>query len=211
MGKIPQGILGGVSGKIGGVVGSSWKGINVLKTLPLSVANPKTAKQIKQRTMFGNSVKFSKQLLGTVIKPLWDRFADRQSGFNAFISTNINHFDGKVSPAPGSGFQMSKGKMIATPAITHSVDDTQELTITWDNALKGNYQQNDDEMYIVAFKPANELAEGVSQAAQRNDGTVSVNLSDMFEDGDTYVVQFCFKRADGTIVSAPTEVTGTVT
>ena len=41
MAIISQGILGGISGKIGNVVGGSWKGIDYLRIMPASVANPK--------------------------------------------------------------------------------------------------------------------------------------------------------------------------
>ena len=50
MGKISQGILGGVSGKVGNVVGGSWKGIDYLKIMPASVANPQTPAQMDQRS-----------------------------------------------------------------------------------------------------------------------------------------------------------------
>ena len=39
MGVISQGILGGVSGKVGNVVGASWKGIDYLRIKPSNVAN----------------------------------------------------------------------------------------------------------------------------------------------------------------------------
>ena len=42
MGKINQGILGGVSGQVGNVIGGTWKGIDYLRIKPSSVANPKT-------------------------------------------------------------------------------------------------------------------------------------------------------------------------
>jgi hypothetical protein len=40
MGKISKGILGGFSGKIGNVVGATWKGIDYMRIMPASVANP---------------------------------------------------------------------------------------------------------------------------------------------------------------------------
>jgi hypothetical protein len=40
MGKINQGILGGFSGKVGNVVGGSWKGIEYMRVIPASIANP---------------------------------------------------------------------------------------------------------------------------------------------------------------------------
>ena len=45
MGTIKRGILGGFKNKVGSVIGSSWKGIDTMRSMPLSVANPNTAKQ----------------------------------------------------------------------------------------------------------------------------------------------------------------------
>ena len=77
MGKIKSGIFSGVSGKVGGLIGSSWKGIAYLKQMPQSVANPQTAKQVAQRTKMANVVAFSLAILSTIIKPLWERGAKR--------------------------------------------------------------------------------------------------------------------------------------
>ena len=52
MGKIKQGILGGFRGKVGTVVGASWKGIAYMRGLPQSIKNPKTAAQQAQRAFF---------------------------------------------------------------------------------------------------------------------------------------------------------------
>ena len=48
MGKIAQGILGGLSGKVGNVIGGSWKGIDYIRIKPSSVANPRTVGQVNQ-------------------------------------------------------------------------------------------------------------------------------------------------------------------
>ena len=58
MGKISQGVLGGFSGKIGNVVGGSWKGIDYMRIKPASVANPRTAAQVDQRSKFSIVLNF---------------------------------------------------------------------------------------------------------------------------------------------------------
>ena len=52
MGTIKKGVLGGFSGKVGTVVGASWKGIDYIRSLPASVKNPRTEGQVTQRTKF---------------------------------------------------------------------------------------------------------------------------------------------------------------
>lgn len=68
MGKIKSGIFGGVSGKVGNLTGSSWKGIPVIKSRPQSVAYPATTGQVAQTTKMSAIVSFSKQILSGWIK-----------------------------------------------------------------------------------------------------------------------------------------------
>jgi hypothetical protein len=52
MGTIKKGILGGFSGKVGTVVGASWRGISYMRSLPQKVRNPRTQGQRSQRNKF---------------------------------------------------------------------------------------------------------------------------------------------------------------
>ena len=92
MAIIKRGILGGFSNKIGNVVGTSWKGISVMRSLPQSVHNPKTEAQEEQRTNFAVASKLGSQLLDTVIKPFWDKRAIRMSGYNLWVQKNLDHW-----------------------------------------------------------------------------------------------------------------------
>jgi hypothetical protein len=206
MGKIPQGILGGVSGSVGGVVGTSWKGINVIKTKPLTVANPRTAGQVAQRTKFGNVTKFSSQILATFIKPLWDRFASRQSGYNAFIAENISLFENE-SPADSDVIVASKGKMSSTSLSSATyVAATGNFECSFADESGEGYKLSDDEIYVFGFKPGNELADGVKSGNIREDGEVSVFLDFGAEAGDTCNFYVAFRRLDGTVVSDSSKV-----
>ena len=62
MGKYNKGILGSFTGQVGTVVGSSWKGIEVMKSRNKTRKKPPTARQIAQRARFS--------FVGTFIKPL---------------------------------------------------------------------------------------------------------------------------------------------
>ena len=92
MAIIKRGILGGFSNKIGNVVGTSWKGISVMRSLPQSVHNPKTEAQVEQRTNFAVASKLGSQLLDAVIKPFWDKRAIRMSGYNLWLQKNLDHW-----------------------------------------------------------------------------------------------------------------------
>ena len=71
MGTIKKGIMGGFSGKVGNIVGASWKGIAYIRSLPASVHNPRTEKQVTQRNKFsliGRLTKFCDPYLPSLTK-----------------------------------------------------------------------------------------------------------------------------------------------
>jgi len=82
MGTIKKGILGGFSGKVGTVVGSSWKGIAYMKSLPLSVKNPRTEAQVSNRAKF-LLVQSTLQSMSELLRTGWKLYAQHQSPFNA--------------------------------------------------------------------------------------------------------------------------------
>lgn len=131
MGVIKQGILGGFSGKVANVVGSSWKGIAVLKSLPLSVANPQTAGQQAQRGAMTTIVAASRLLLAALLQPYWNPFAQRMSGYNAFVQENIATFTtaGFTTFADFFSTRGSLLNVIVTTAVADDSDNT--VTISW--------------------------------------------------------------------------------
>ncbi|NJL77434.1 MAG: hypothetical protein HC892_22760 [Saprospiraceae bacterium] len=199
MAIIKQGILGGIQNKIGNVVGTSWKGISVIKSLPVSVANPKTAAQVAQRDRFTAAVKFASEILGTVIKPLWDRFSQRQSGYNAFVSANIANFEGVILET-SENLIISRGKMAATPMSDAEVrKEGGIVTITWVDDSGQGFKQATDLAYAVAYNRATAEATGTGGTVTRADGTISFVMNgDPIDGVDLYLA---FRRADGTIVS----------
>lgn len=201
MGKLLQGILGGVSGKVGNVVGSSWKGIPIIKAKPLSVANPRSAGQVAQRSKLTNAVWFSAFILSTVIKPLWDRFAQQKSGYNAFISANIDLFDAKV-PSPVSDLVISNGKMAPT-ALTSAVASATSNTIEidWDNDSGSGLKLATDIPFVVAVNETQENVVGMELPVTRADGASSGDVMIDMESGDVVHAYLAFRRADGTVVS----------
>lgn len=201
MSVIKRGILGGFSGKIANVVGSSWKGISVMKSLPLSVANPRTAKQVTQRTKFSRVVAFALAILSTVIKPLWDRFAQGQSGFNAFVSENLALFAAGALPAPLANLKISVGRMdeTAISAITKASAST--LKVDWIDDTGEGFKLEDDIPLLVVINETTGSVKGYNViAAAREDATITVTVEGATSTS-AYSCYLAFRRADGTVVS----------
>jgi hypothetical protein len=139
MAIINQGILGGLSGKVGTVIGGSWKGINYVRSKPVSFHDKKSNAQISQRNHFGDLAKFSVQLLPGWIKPMWDSFSKKKSGYNNFIASN------KSVPTPITLDSISQMKF-AVPMMTKS-------------NIAGCMAVNRDSDYFISVTDSDDLAD----------------------------------------------------
>lgn len=84
MAKIPAGILGAITGKVGNVVGASWKGIAYIREYVIP-ANPNTDAQKAERDLFRDIVSLASALLGPVLQVFVDPFLRAQSAWAYFI------------------------------------------------------------------------------------------------------------------------------
>ena len=201
MARLSQGILGGVLGKIGNVVGSSWKGIAVIKSKPLSVANPRTTKQVAQRTKMTNVVVFAQSILASVIKPLNDRFAQQASGFNDFVRRNIALFT-NVTPSPASNLQISSGQMDQvdpTSAVCNAGDAF--VTVSFPTSFSDAFSASDDLVYAVVMNENTGIIGSNGGSVIRSAGEIVVSRLGLTTAGDVLHIWLAFRRADGTVVS----------
>ena len=203
MAVIKRGILGGFQNKIGNVVGSSWKGISTMRSLPISVANPRTAAQVNQRNKFTAAVQMAKQLLPTIVKPLWDRFAQGESGYNAFIRRNLPAF------TSGGGFSqnllvISEGPIATSPITSMSWDAaTERLTVNWNPTPPGD-SLPDDQAFIVVNVSGVPGMYGFSTGVNRSAGTATIQVPFNYIAPAYTTAWLAFRRADGTKVSNST-------
>jgi Family of unknown function (DUF6266) len=207
---IKRGILGGFQNKIANVVGGSWKGISYMRSLPISVANPQTAAQTAQRTKFAQVVDFAVGILTTVVKPLWDRFAQYQSGYNAFVQANIDNFDdtGLITPAD---LIISKGTLATIGFLLKTVDDSAStLAVTWDPTPGGDANPTDT-LYIAIWNANTGESEGFDTGVTRSVGSATVSITIGLTVGDVISIWSAARKADGTKVSDTSYTTQAVT
>lgn len=87
MGKIKQGILGGFSGQVGTVVGSSWKGIAYMRGKAQHVKNPRTAGQTYHRDAI-KAVTMALRPITSTLRLTFAEYAKKMSAFNKAVSVN---------------------------------------------------------------------------------------------------------------------------
>lgn len=135
MGKISQGILGGVSGTVGNVVGGSWKGISYLRVKADHHNDANTEKQIAHRAKFSGCVALAQSIMDTIIRPIWNKKAVKMSGYNLFTKTNLQAFDENGEIPDFSALQISIGDLPLPLNIQMQDDAATEggITVTWED------------------------------------------------------------------------------
>lgn len=208
MGVIKQGILGGFQNKVGAVIGSNWKGIATMRSRPISVANPKTGKQVAVRSEFTILVKMASALNATLIRPYWSRFAQKKTGANAFISSNYGKLAGVLTTAPDRMI-LSQGKLDGLADISVSFVAS-AYQVAWAEEILGVYGATTDKVSVFALNGfTNEAGRNAVEykylgETTRSVGSFSVEAAELSpEISDVSDVRFvaCTSRVDGTMVS----------
>lgn len=166
MAKIPAGILGRIIGKVGDVVGASWKGIPYIRQYVIP-ANPNTDAQKAERDLFRDIVYLAKSLLGPVLQIFWDPFLRQNSGWAQFIgeTRKVYLVEGtydNVLIARGT----LEGALITTAGYTGS-----DVTFVWSPTVLGNGQAT-DKACVFVFDKENKV--GFFQATEQRSDAASV-------------------------------------
>lgn len=201
MGKISQGILGGFSGKVGSVVGANWKGINYMRSKAVSVANPRTEGQVRQRTKFSVTLSFL-QPLTDFLRVGYKMYAIKKTAFNAAMSYFINNAiigdspDFSIDP---SKVLVSRGPL--TPALNaNATIQPGEVTVSWeDNSSSGSATSSDKALIVVYNVSKMEAVYTTSGATRSEQSQVMTIPADW--DNDILSVHLGFISEDGTKVS----------
>ena len=200
MGTIKQGILGGFSGKVGPVVGSSWKGIAVIKSKPLSVTNPNSAGQQAQRGAMSRIVEVARLLLASLLQPFWNPFAQGQSGYNRFVSENIASFDATGLSSPANFYSM-RGSLLGAAISTGTAGAAANTVIfNWTNNAGQSDALGTDEAVLVYYNETQDYWVVDNSGTLRSAGTKTLT-DNLVAASDNLHLYLGFSRPDISKVS----------
>ena len=202
MGKIPQGILGSLSGKVGSIIGGSWKGIDYIRIKPASVANPRTEGQVNQRNKFTITLEYL-QANKDFIKIGYKSFATKKTEFNAAMSYVLNNAVGGIAPNFTIDYSLallSRGGLSGVLNGTTDLTNAGQVSFGWgDNSAEGNANATDKAMVLV-YNPSKKESISILDGADRTVGSQVVTIPGTYA-GDTVELFMAFVSADGTQVS----------
>lgn len=182
MATLKQGILDGFSGKVGTVVGSTWRGKNVLRSVPRKSTKPISVAQQRQRDKFKCVLQFLTPIKG-ILTQTFGANVGSKTPFNNAMSYHLKEAV-KLSP---TGFTMEYPKVLVgmgglcglklpsvQPAAAHS------LEITWEDNSKQGLAYATDNFLVVAYAPSIHSFESFMENSVRETGQCMLNFEESF-------------------------------
>lgn len=197
-----NGILGGFSGKVGTVIGSSWKGIDYMRSRATSYSNARTEAQLDQRARFSVMGKFLRPLI-PFLRIGFKNQAIKMSGFNAAMSYNLENAITGVYPAYEINYAqvlVSQG-MLAEAFNPAAVSTTAgEIAFSWEDNSENGDALATDKVVLVVYNPAKKRAITLRGGNTRLSGNQIINVPASFS-GDEVQCYISFQNANGSEMS----------
>ena len=202
MGKISQGVLGGFSGKVGNVVGGTWKGIDYMRIKPANVTNPRTEGQVDQRSKFSTVLRFL-QPMTDFLRVGFKLYANKMTQFNAAMSYNLNNAITGAYPnfmVDYASALVTRGNLTGAANGAASSPSAASVEVTWtDNSGSGSAQPTDKAL-IVLLNTTRQEAVFTTAGPARSAGTETISVPSEYT-GEDVEVFLGFISEDGTKVA----------
>ena len=180
MSTFKNGILGGFSGKVGSVVGATWKGQNVMKIIPASVSNPRTPRQLAVRSRFsmmGHFLSTQRRLVSVGFKA----YTETSTGFNAAMKYNLSHAIVGEFPEQSIDFSLVKlslGQLPVLSDLVAVVSSNKSITLNWTDNSSMELASAADILMVGMYDAEAGLGYTLSGSYKRSDATGLITLPD---------------------------------
>ena len=153
MATLSKGILGGFSGKVGPVVGATWRGMDVIRSRPKSSKRTPSERQLEQQLKFKLAISFLQP-----IKNIQSRFFGSGSGVksrvNLAVSYTISEAIQMVAGLPELIFNkvlITRGELTSFQNAVLTTQPGGVLHLEWeDNSTQGDAAPK-DQVSIVCY------------------------------------------------------------
>lgn len=199
MGKIKTGILGGFQGKVGTVIGSTWRGESIMRALPKSAAKAPSELQKLQRLKFKAVSEFLNPLR-TTLSTYFGNDTGVKSKYNMATSyhiTNAVEITEQGTQILYPRVLVAKGTLFGFQNLTTTHSET-VITLNWeDNTVFGNAKAEDTVNVVCYIEEVNTFY--VFESIASRDGlTASVTLPQNFLGYNVEVYAFLYDSASKT-------------
>lgn len=201
MGRIKKGILGGFSGKVGTVVGASWKGIDYMRSLPKLSNKPATPAQLGQRWKLSLFRGFL-LVIPNLVEKLYQNY-DKYTAMNAALSYNMKEATRGTSPdfeIHFPNFLYSMGVLQGAGSVKAVSLEPASVNFSWSNDFFAPLCAASDEVVIIVYSPVAKEFAFLENAGTRQDQGAKIIVPQSFS-GNTAHCYLSLYSADKNLAS----------
>lgn len=184
--------FGRISGKVGDLVYSSYKGKSYVKSAPNKSTKPKTEKQIAHQAKFALAVRFLKPVIAE-LNAAFKLPGKAASGYNLALKHTLEHVIKGEYPDYTLNYaeaRFSRGGWSA-PAWVHLVPGAACLMIIWMGDQYRDCSYGDDEVNILIYEPeSGEYIKGPSHVYRAQEACI-IAIPESFGGKVLHTYLFC--------------------
>lgn len=200
MGKIKTGILGGFQGKVGTVIGSTWRGENVMRALPKTSSKTPTASQKIQRLKFKTVSEFLNPLRST-LSTYFGNGTGVKSRYNLATSyhiTNAVEMVDETAVLQYNRVMVSKGTLFGFQNPSSSTEPGAIVTLEWENNADFGNAKTEDAVSVVCYNEDSGVFLVYEGIAQRSEQSASITLPQNLIGLEVHLYVFLYNAASKT-------------
>lgn len=208
MARFIKGIHGSYNGKVGNIVGSSWRGIDYVRSLPKKSSKPASEDQLTQRMKFGMSTSFLKSIKSVLMLGYSDSKQRGKTGYNVAFQHFINNAFSGIYPnfsIDYAAVKIASGSLAALMGLETVESAPRVLTLTWDPTGNRFNAFLDDQVLVILHDPVENLFYAY-EGATRADATMEIRLPESYA-GKT-VVGWVFNIHRDAVITSSSQFLG---
>lgn len=176
MARIQNPIIGQAINQAGGMIFSVWKQLKVMRSKPLSVANPRTPAQEAVRRRMALLASLMREVLQG-IRIGFVRYQNGTTQWAQFLKENYatgTSDNGTTASLITTALTFAKGTLLQVPDLEIDSVTGQDIALTWtDNSGQPGANGN-DELHVVLVNAAGDAVAYVYNGTKRNAGASTV-------------------------------------
>lgn len=182
MARFIKGIHGSYSGKVGNIVGSSWRGIDYVRSLPKKSSKASSEAQLAQRMKFGMTTSFLKSIKDILMLGFSDSKQKDKTGYNVAFQQLINNaFQGTYPnfTIDFSAVKIASGSLAALVGLVVAEIAPKVLNLSWDPIVNRFNAFDDDQVLVILYDETDNLFFAY-EGATRADAAIDIVLPDSY-------------------------------
>ncbi len=185
MAKIEQGILGGVSGKVGTIVGANFRGVNIIRSKPRKSKKPATDKQLDQRSKF--------KLVANFLSPLFaltSKYFGQYQGIKSRANLAMSYHLLETIKKEGDKFVIDFPKVVITKGILNGLTTPKaerkenNIALVWSDGVNNALSKADDQVTAILYNPTEKMFFISQGSAKRADKKCDIALAESWKNKD---------------------------